>query len=352
MKVLGYACREAGKPLIPHEYDLPAPGPDQALVRVFGCGVCHTDISFATGQVQPRHPLPLVLGHEIGGVVEQAGGPHRNLVGRKVIVPAVMPCGQCAMCRAGFENTCKAQFMPGNDGHGGFASHLLVPARTLAPLPDRLSEQEVAEISVIADAVTTPYQTMVRANLKAGEVAIVLGTGGIGTYGVQIAAALGATVFAIDIDDAKLARVAQYGAKYVYNSRGQDLKTARAAIRDLVKKAGLPDFGWKVFEMSGTAAGQELAFNLIPPGGTLAIVGFTMDAVKVRLSNLMALDAACFGNWGCAPKHYPAAIALVLEGRVQVKPFVKTHPLSQINEIFDLAHHGKLTERAVLLPGK
>lgn len=351
MRARGFAYPEPKANFAPIEYQLET-APGEVIVKVAGCGLCHTDVGFYFGDVAPRAKLPLVLGHEISGVVEQAGADFAHLQGAQVIVPSVMPCGECPNCKAGCSNTCVRQFMPGNDGHGGFASHLLVPARTLAPLPDRLSEQEVAEISVIADAVTTPYQTMVRANLKAGEVAIVLGTGGIGTYGVQIAAALGATVFAIDIDDAKLARVAQYGAKYVYNSRGQDLKTARAAIRDLVKKAGLPDFGWKVFEMSGTAAGQELAFNLIPPGGTLAIVGFTMDAVKVRLSNLMALDAACFGNWGCAPKHYPAAIALVLEGRVQVKPFVKTHPLSQINEIFDLAHHGKLTERAVLLPGK
>jgi len=352
MHVKGYACPASGKALEAIEYELPAPGPEQAIVRVAGCGVCHTDISFATGQVAPRKAFPLVLGHEISGVVESVGAGFNKLKGKRVIVPAVMPCGECAMCKAGYENTCKTQFMPGNDGHGGFATHILVPARHLALLPDSLGDQELAELSVIADAVTTPYQTIVRSNLQRDDVAIVIGTGGIGTYGVQIAAAWGAQVIAIDIDDAKLARVAAHGASHTYNSKGQDIKTARAGIRELAKKAGLREFGWKVYEMSGTAVGQELAFNLIPPGGTLAIVGFTMDAVKVRLSNLMALDASCFGNWGCAPKHYPAAIALVLEGRVKVKPFVKTHPLSSINEIFEQAHHGKLIERAVLVPNR
>lgn len=352
MKAHGFACPAPSKAFEPLAFELPAPAPDQAIVRVAGCGVCHTDVSFATGQVAPRKPFPLVLGHEISGEVVEAGGAFARLKGRKVIVPAVMPCGQCAMCKAGYENTCKAQFMPGNDGHGGFASHILVPARHLTALPDSLGEQELAELSVIADAVTTPYQTIARANLRKDDVAIVIGTGGIGTYGVQIAAALGARVIAIDIDDTKLARVRDYGADFTFNSRGQDARSARAAIKEFVKQAGLPDFGWKIFEMSGTAPGQELAFNLIPPGGTMAVVGFTMESVKVRLSNLMAFDATCFGNWGCAPRHYAEAIKLVLDGRVKVKPFVKTYPLSQINEVFEAAHHGKLAERAVLVPGK
>lgn len=352
MNVQGYACPTPGKPFEVFNFELAAPGPGQAIVRVAGCGVCHTDVSFATGQVAPRKPFPLVLGHEISGIVEQAGRDFAKLIGRKVIVPAVMPCGECAMCRAGYENTCKAQFMPGNDGHGGFASHILVPARHLSVLPESFSGMDLAELSVIADAVTTPYQTIARSNLQKGDAALIIGTGGIGTHGVQIAAALGGQVLAIDIDDTKLARVRDFGAQHTYNSRGQDIKMARTGIRDLARKAGMRDFGWKIYEMSGTAAGQELAFNLIPPGGTLAIVGFTMDSVKVRLSNLMALDATCFGNWGCAPRLYADAIKMVLDGRVKVKPFVKTYPLSQINEIFEAAHHGKLAERAVLVPGK
>lgn len=351
MKAHGYACPAPGKAFEPITFELPAPNRDQAVVRVAGCGVCHTDVSFATGQVAPRKPFPLVLGHEISGEVVQAGAGFESLKGRKVIVPAVMPCGRCAMCKAGFENTCKAQFMPGNDGHGGFASHIMVPAQHLTPLPDSVGEQELAELSVIADAVTTPYQTIARANVQPDDVAIVIGTGGIGTYGVQIAAAFGARVIAVDIDDAKLARVREFGAALTYNSRGQDIKTARASVRELIKGAGLRDFGWKIFEMSGSAAGQELAFNLIGPGATMAVVGFTMDSVKVRLSNLMAFDATCFGNWGCAPRHYADTVKLVLDGRVKVKPFVKTHPLSRINEVFEAAHHGKLTERAVLVPG-
>lgn len=350
MKAQGFAVIEPGKPLALIQYDLPALGPGQALVRVAACGLCHTDISFASGSVKPRHPRPLVLGHEISGVVEEAGPDYAALKGRKVIVPAVMPCGECPRCKGGFENTCTSQFMPGNDGHGGFASHILVPARHLALLPENLGGHELEDLSVVADAVTTPYQTIVRANLKAGDVAVLVGAGGIGTYGVQIAAAMGASVFALDVDGAKLARLREYGARGSLNVRGQDPKAVRSFVKEMVRDAGLPDYGWKVLEMSGAAAGQELAFNLIPPGGTLAVVGYTPEAVRLRLSNLMALDAACFGNWGCAPRHYPAAIKLVLEGKVKTRPFVRRFPLSKINEVMDLAHHGKLVERAVLVP--
>lgn len=331
------------------DYDL-APGPGDVIVQVAGCGLCHTDVGFYFGDVAPRAPLPLVLGHEISGTVVRAGSDSQELLGRNVVVPSVMPCGSCAHCRAGFENTCTRQFMPGNDGHGGFATHIKVPGRYLAPLPADLRGYQLAELAVIADAVTTPYQSVLRSGLRQGDVAVVVGAGGIGTYGVQIAAALGARVLAIDIDDTKLARLRDFGAAITFNSKGQDLKTARGAVRKLVAAAGWPDFGWKIFEMSGSAAGQELAYNLIPPSGTLAIVGFTLARLELRLSNLMAFDATCFGNWGCAPRHYPEVIKMVLDGRVNLKPFIQTHPLSQIQPLFEQAHHGGLQQRAILVP--
>ena len=73
-------------------------------------------------------------------------------------------------------------------------------------------------------------------------------------------------------------------------------------------------------------------------GATLSVVGFTMDKVEMRLSNLMAFDARALGNWGCPPEHYPAALDLVLDGKVQIEPFVETHPLHDINEVFEAVH--------------
>lgn len=350
MRAQGFAYAEPKAPFRQVEYDL-EPDAHEAVIKVAGCGLCHTDIGFYFGDVAPRAELPLVLGHEISGVVESVGEHFSDLAGASVIVPSVMPCGDCAHCKAGCSNTCIRQFMPGNDGHGGFADRIKVPARYLTRLPQDLAGYELADLSVIADAVTTPYQSVQRSGLKAGEVAVVVGAGGIGTYAVQIAKAVGAHVVALDIDDAKLERIGSHGADAVFNVRGVSARDARKEVKKIVSAAGKPDFAWKIFEMSGSVAGQELAYALLPPSGTLAVVGFTMARLELRLSNLMAFDAVCFGNWGCVPEFYPAAVEMVLAGKVNLKPFIKRHPLGDIQSLFESAHRGELTERAVLVPG-
>ncbi len=349
MRANGFAYSSPNGPFSGIEYAL-EPADTEVVVQVAGCGLCHTDVGFHAGEVAPRATLPLVLGHEIAGTVVQAGREFEPLLGKRVIVPSVVPCGRCERCRAGSENTCARQFMPGNDGHGGFASHVKVPGTGLCLLPEELGGYELHELSVIADALTTPWQAVQRSGLKAGDVAVVVGVGGVGTYGVQLAAARGARVLALDIEDAKLARIGRYGASAVLNVQGMDVKAARKAVRAAIAAMDAPDFGWKVFEMSGSPAGQELAYALLPPAGTLAVVGFTPKPLTLKLSALMALDATAFGNWGCAPRHYPDALQLVLSGKVTLKPFVKSYPLGQIGELFEAAHAGRLTERAILRP--
>jgi 6-hydroxycyclohex-1-ene-1-carbonyl-CoA dehydrogenase len=317
----------------------------EARVRVAGCGLCHTDIGFYSGTVRTKHELPLVLGHEIAGVVEDVAGPTGQLIGRQVLVPAVMPCGACDLCLNGRQLACQHQRMPGNDIPGGFATHIVVPANMLVPLPDDLGTHSLAELSVISDAVTTPYQAIQRACVNAGDLVIVIGVGGIGTYAVQIAQALGAKVAAIDVDEEKIRRAALLGAAWQFNPRETD---GRAIKKTLLAESGVSTARWRILEMSGTAPGQELAWSLLPPAGTLGIVGFTMDKVSVRLSNLMALDATAFGNWGCAPERYPAVVDLVLTGKVQLEPFVEFHDLKEGPALFaDSAHAGR---RAILVP--
>lgn len=327
------------------ELTLPPLDDGDALVRVAGCGLCHTDIGFYSGSVRPKHDLPLVLGHEIAGVVEEVAGRSNELVGRQVLVPAVMPCGACDLCKHGRPLACQHQRMPGNDIAGGFATHIVVPANMLVPLPDDLGAHTLAELSVIADAVTTPYQSIQRACVNAEDLVVVIGIGGIGTYAVQIAHALGAHVAAVDVDEEKLSRAASLRARWRFNPRETD---GRSIKKKLLGESGVSTARWRILEMSGTAAGQELAWSLLPPGGTLGIVGFTIEKVSVRLSNLMALDATAFGNWGCAPRHYPAVADLVLSGRVQVEPFVEFHDLAEGPALF--AHSAHASRRAILVP--
>ncbi len=171
-------------------------------------------------------------------------------------------------------------------------------------------------LSVVADAVTTPYEAIRRARLGSEDVAVIVGAGGVGGFGVQIAAALGAAVVAIDIDRERLDLAARHGASLALDASTTDLKGLKAAVRTFVKESGRKGIGLKIFEMSGTPVGQATAFGLLDHGAYLAVVGFTPKTVELRLSNLMAFDATARGNWGCPPDQYPGALQMVLEGRL------------------------------------
>jgi 6-hydroxycyclohex-1-ene-1-carbonyl-CoA dehydrogenase len=120
---------EVGAPLVIQDVPRPEPGEDQVLVRVAGCGVCHTDIGFWKDGVPTKKGPPLTLGHEISGTVVEAGSQYESLLNREVIVPAVIPCGACELCREGRGNICRGQMMPGNDIDGGFAEYVVTPGR-------------------------------------------------------------------------------------------------------------------------------------------------------------------------------------------------------------------------------
>ena len=328
-------------------------GPGEVVVAVAGCGVCHTDLGYFYDGVRTKHALPLALGHEVSGRVVAASAGSESWIGKAVIVPAVIPCGECGPCRRGRPNICANQKMPGNDIQGGFASHVVVPAKGLCAVDEvRLAKAglDLAEVSVVADALTTPFQAVSRAGVAPGSLAIVIGAGGVGGYCVQVANAFGAKVVAIDVDADKLAAVAAHGAALALNAREHDAKALKGAIVAFAKSSGLPATEWFIFECSGTAAGQSTAWSLLVHGATLSVVGFTMDRVEVRLSNLMAFDARAIGNWGCPPELYPAALDLVLDGKVNVKPFVEKHPLDEINRVFAAVHHRDIKRRAVLVP--
>ena len=243
--------------------------------------------------------------------------------------------------------------MPGNDINGGFASHICVPAHGLCAVDEaRLAKigLALADVSVVADAVTTPYNAVVQAGVQAGNLVVVIGAGGVGGHCVQIAAAFGATVVAIDVDPAKLATIGKFGAAKTINVRETDPKALKKIITEFAKERGLPTREWVIFECSGSAAGQTTAWSLLVHGATLAVVGFTMDRVEVRLSNLMAFNARALGNWGCPPDLYPNALDLVLDRKIELASFIERHPLDDINNVFAAAHAHKLSGRAILVP--
>lgn len=332
------------------------PDPGEVIVQVAGCGICHTDLGFCYDGVPTRHALPLTLGHEISGTVVEAGEHAREWLGRAVVVPAVIPCGECAACRAGRGSICPRQVFPGNDVHGGFATHVRVPARGLCPVPDLDDERanparvDLPTLAVLADAVTTPFQAIHRSGLGSGDLAIVVGAGGVGGFAVQIAAARGARVVAIDVDPARLALATGHGAGLTLRADELDFKAIKKAVRAFAASAGAESFRWRIFECSGTPAGQTAAFGLIEHGSYLSVVGFTPQKVELRLSNVMAFDATVQGNWGCLPEHYPEALDLVLQGKVALGPFTEQRPLASINQCFADVHERRAGRRIVLCP--
>jgi 6-hydroxycyclohex-1-ene-1-carbonyl-CoA dehydrogenase len=331
-------------------------GPDEVIVKVAGCGVCHTDLGYYYDGVPTRHAFPLTLGHEVSGTVAEAGAGAEDWIGKPVIVPAVIPCGECEACRAGRGSVCPKQIFPGNDVHGGFGTHLRVPAVGLCPVPDLEDRAinptglDLLALSVIADAVSTPYQAILRSELSEGDLAVFVGVGGVGGFGVQIAHAFGASVVAIDVSQERLDQMSQHGASLALRSDEMSFKDLRKAVRGFAKERGIPSWRHKIFETSGVPEGQTTAFGLVGSGAYFSVVGFTPAKVEIRLSNLMAFDATAQGNWGCLPEHYPAIVDLVLAGKVAVRPFVETRPLSTINETFKDVHERKVSGRIILVP--
>ena len=329
---------------------MPQLSAEEALVEVAGCGVCHTDLSYFYDGVPTVNAPPLTLGHEISGVV--AAGPG-ELVGKKVIVPAVMPCNKCDICAQGRGNRCLKQKMPGNSLgiYGGFSTHIPVPAEHLCVIDQ--AKLPLSHYAVVADAATTPYQAATRAQIKDGDLVVITGAaGGVGVYMTQIAKALGAgVVVGIDVVQAKLERSLQFGADHVINAKGKDLKAIKGEFNDICKKAGVSkNVGWKIFECTGVGAGQEIALSLLSFIGKLIIVGFGMQKNTYQLSRLMAFDAEIIGTWGCKPEYYPAVLAMVQDGRVQIEPFLETKPMSRIQEVFEQQHSGLFDKRQVLEP--
>jgi 6-hydroxycyclohex-1-ene-1-carbonyl-CoA dehydrogenase len=345
-----YVLTVPGKPLERITTRIADPTEAEAIVEVDACGLCHTDLGFADGSVAPKHALPLVLGHEIVGTVVAARDQHEALVGRKVLVPAVMPCGACAFCRAGRGNACPAQKMPGNDIDGGFASHVLVPAWPLVPIDDAPGAIDTRQLSVVADAVSTAYQAIRRSGLARGDAAFVVGAGGVGGYAIQVARALGARVVAFDVSATRLALVAMHGAERTIDVTGRAVKDVRKQVQALAREWGIPSVAHRILECSGTTEGQLLAYALLGPAAVMVQAGYTPRAVEVRLSNLMAFDATVHGTWGCPPEAYPEVLRLIYAGEVVLGPFVEYAPMSSINRTLDDMAQHRLTRRIIFDP--
>jgi 6-hydroxycyclohex-1-ene-1-carbonyl-CoA dehydrogenase len=277
-------------------------------------------------------------------------------MGREVVVPCVFTCGECEACRGGRDLVCPNLTFLGNDTHGGFGTHVRVPARGLCPVPD-LDDPSVNprrlvlwELSIVAGGMATVYQAILRSELSAGDLAVFIGVGGVGGFGVQVAASLGAEVVAVDLSSHRLERLRSHGASLALLMEKDSAREVRKSVRRFTKELAIPSWRHKIFETSGTAEGQLMAYDLLGPGSTLSVIGFTPDKVELRLSKLMALDARAQGTWGCSPEHLPAVLDLALSGKVEISKFIERRPLREINETFRAVRDGKTSKCIVLVP--
>lgn len=323
----------------------------EVLVQVAGCGVCHTDLGYFFDGVPTVSKPPLALGHEIAGTVVAGDAAW---IGKEVIIPAVMPCRKCILCKTGRGNRCLAQKMPGNSigVYGGFASHIPVPTIDLCEVKNR-GGYALEQLAVVADAVTTPYQASKRADLQPGDNVIIIGaTGGVGVYMAQTVKALGAkNVIGIARNPDKLKRALEYGCDAVISTLDKTNKDIVGEWRNYCKSTGTPNTSWKIFEVTGSKAGQELALDLLSFVGKLILVGYGMAKTEYMFSKLMAFDAEVIGTWGCLPEYYPIVLDMVLSKKIQIDPFVEVRKMSTIAATFDEIHKaGSPAKRVVLTP--
>lgn len=320
---------------------MPEPGPGEVLVKIAACGACHTDLHYLDHGTPTFKPSPMILGHEISGTIAALGaGVTKWQEGARLIIPAVLTCGQCEACRTGKENICQQMIMLGNHINGGYAEYIAVPAKDLIPLPDSLP---LEDSSIIADALSTPFHAVVnRGRVRPGMTVAVFGCGGVGINVVQFAALAGARVVAIDLSDEKLEAAKKMGASLGFNAAAADVDKA-------VRKAtGGCDVS---FEVIGKPEVMLKALNVLKPGGTFVMVGYSANDMQLPASRVMFREMEIRGSLGCRPVDYHRIVALVAEGQVQLGPLVSNrYPLEEVNQAFDDLREGKPVIRNLVVP--
>jgi len=329
------------RPLSVEDVPTPEPAAGEILVRIAGCGVCHTDLHYIDHGTPTFKRPPLVLGHEIAGTVASPDPTGRLNEGDAVLLPAVLSCGSCRACRSGRENICERSVMLGNNVDGGYAEYITVAAKDVFALPPEIP---LVDAAIIADALTTPFHAVVnRGRVRPGDMVVVIGCGGVGLNVVQIAAALGARVVGVDTAPAKRDWARRLGAQAALDPAAEP--RLDRALRDLT--AGGADV---VFEVVGRPETQQLAVSAARTGGRVVLVGYSPDAMQLNSGRVMFREMDVVGSLGCRPVDYPRVIELVRQGRIRMSDLVTNrYPLEDIDKAFDALRSGNAI-RSVVVP--
>ena len=304
----------------------PVPGPDEELVRVTAVGVCGSDLHWysESGIGDITLSRPIVLGHEAAGVIES--GPRRGL--RVAIDPAI-PCEKCEQCRAGHAHFCLALRFAGDGITDGTLRELVAwPSESLVPVPDALSDADVAMLEPLGVALHAIRLGGIRPGDRVG----VFGCGPIGLFIIQLARASGATtIVATDVLPHRLKAAREAGA------------TATALVAGgserLELRAATDGHGVDVaFEAAGVDDSVETSVSLAAPGGTVVVVGIpsedhtTFTASTARRKGLTVKLSRRMN------RVYPEAIRLAESGLADVRAIVTAgYPLAEHKAAFATA---------------
>jgi alcohol dehydrogenase len=353
------------RPMTLEEVELGAPRPGELLVRIEAAGVCHSDVSVVDGS--RVRPLPMALGHEAAGVVEEVGpgvGDVRR--GDHVVLTFVPSCGRCAECSSGRPALCTPAAQANGAGtllHGpsllrdrsgsplhhhlgvsGFARHAVVARESAVVVP---ADVPLRTAALFGCAVLTGAGAVLNtASVRPGQSVAVLGLGGVGLAAVMAASVASAhPIVAVDPIEAKRALALQLGATAAFAP-----EDAEKGVKDLT--GGGVEVG---FEAAGVPAVLEAAFRVTRRGGTTVAMGLPHPARTLTLPALAfagegrTLVGSYMGS--AAPQRdLPRYVALWKAGRMPVDRLESAVlPLDRINDAFEALAAG-LAVRQVLLP--
>jgi len=292
---------------------VPAIGPDDVLVRVGAAGICHSDAHYRSG-VSNVKPLPMTLGHEISGVVEEVGGNVKHIAKRaRVCVHYLATCGLCHYCFAGQEQFCSTGIMIGKERDGGYAEFVRVPARSVFLLPE---EVPFVQGAIMMCSSTTSLHALRKARLKAGESVAIFGFGGLGFSAVQLARALGAgEIYAVDVNASKLRTAIRFGAIPIDARKGDAAEQIREATHGLGVDVAL--------ELVGRPETMDGAVRSLGILGRAALVGLTRERFPVApYANLLNKEAEIIGVSDHLASEMPLLLELARSGKLQIPPTV------------------------------
>jgi propanol-preferring alcohol dehydrogenase len=336
-KMHAAVVEQFGKPLVFQEWDIPTPGPGQILVKTEACGVCHTDLHAARGDLPLKPTLPFIPGHEgIGRVAAVGSGVTIVKEGDRVGVPWLYSaCGHCEYCLKAWETVCPDAQFGGYTKNGGFAEYILADPNYVAHIPAGVDPQQAAPL--ICAGITT-YKGLKETQARPGEWVAISGVGGLGHLAVQYAKVMGLQVCAIDIDDGKLAHAKRLGADLVINAKTGD------PAATLKKETGVGAHGVLITAPSLPAfkQGVEMTRKL----GTCVLVGLPPGEFPVPLFDVVANCITIRGSFVGTRLDMAETLAFAAEGKV--KADIELQPLSSINQVFERLQHGDVPSRVVL----